>query len=91
MENVEKKTEERETKNVKMDQRMTERANRINRETYWYLVQLLDLNVDVVLRFQILNPPDGTIPPFFFRQSDESDEKYLLSHSTVSIAPPDPA
>lgn len=48
MENVEKKTEEQETKNVKMNQRMTERANRINRETYWYLVQLLDLNVDDV-------------------------------------------
>ena len=48
MGDLEKKTEEKVAENVKMNRWMTERINRINRETYWYLIQLLDLNMDDV-------------------------------------------
>lgn len=47
MEDMEKKTEEMaETGEVEMTQRMAERAGWIDTQTYWYLMQLLELNVD---------------------------------------------
>ncbi len=47
MEDMEKSTEEMaETEEVEMTQRMTERAGWIDTQTYWYLMQLLELDVD---------------------------------------------
>ena len=47
MEDMEKKTEEMaETGEVEITQRMAERAGWIDTQTYWYLMQLLELNVD---------------------------------------------
>ncbi len=47
MEDMEKKTEEMaETGEVEMTQRMAERAGWIDTQTYWYLMQLLELDVD---------------------------------------------
>lgn len=46
MENMEKKTEETVTKEVEMNQRMLERVDNIDTQTYWYLIQLLGLSVD---------------------------------------------
>ena len=46
MEDMEKRTEETETGEVEMTQRMTERAGWIDTQTYWYLMQLLELDVD---------------------------------------------
>ena len=47
MEDLEKKTEEMaETGEVEMTQRMAERAGWIDTQTYWYLIQLLELKVD---------------------------------------------
>ncbi len=46
MEDMEKRTEETETGEVEMTQRMAERAGWIDTQTYWYLMQLLELNVD---------------------------------------------
>ena len=45
MENMEKKTEQMERKEVEMSQRMTERIDCVDNATYWYLIQLLGLNV----------------------------------------------
>lgn len=44
MEDMEKRTEE--IMEVEMNQRMTERVNWIDTQTYWYLLQLLNLNED---------------------------------------------
>lgn len=44
MEDMEKRTEEIEE--VEMTQRMVERGDWIDTQTYWYLMQLLELNVD---------------------------------------------
>ncbi len=47
MEDMEKRTEEMaETEEVEMTQRMVERGDWIDTQTYWYLMQLLELNVD---------------------------------------------
>ena len=47
MEDMEKKTEEMaETGEVEMTQRMAERAGWIDTQTYWYLMQLLNLDMD---------------------------------------------
>ena len=46
MENMEKKTEETVTEEVEMNQRMLERVDSIDTQTYWYLIQLLGLSVD---------------------------------------------
>lgn len=47
MEDMKKSTEEMaETEEVEMTQRMTERADWIDTQTYWYLMQLLELDVD---------------------------------------------
>lgn len=45
MENMEKRTEEKVTGEVKMNQRMEERIELIDTQTYWYLIQLLGLSV----------------------------------------------
>ena len=46
MDDMEKKTEEMKTGEVEMNQKMTERADWIDTQTYWYLMQLLDLSVE---------------------------------------------
>lgn len=46
MENMEKKTKEMEAKEVGTDQSMEEMAKWINIQTYWYLMQLLKLEVN---------------------------------------------
>lgn len=46
MEDMEKRTEENVTGEVEMNQRMTERVEWIDKQTYWYLMQLLDIDVD---------------------------------------------
>ena len=46
MRDVEKRTEGMETGEVEMTQRMTQRAEWIDTQTYWYLMQLLGLDVD---------------------------------------------
>lgn len=46
MDDMEKKTEEMKTGEVEMNQRMTERVEWIDKQTYWYLMQLLDIDVD---------------------------------------------
>ena len=46
MENMEKKTEETVTEEVEMNQRMLERVDSIDTQTYWYLIQLLGLSMD---------------------------------------------
>lgn len=46
MENMNKKTEETVAEEVEMNQRMTERADWIDTQTYWYLIQLLELDQD---------------------------------------------
>ena len=51
MGNIEKRTEEEGTKEVKaeeveMNRRMTERVRWIDTQTYWYLMQLLNLSTD---------------------------------------------
>lgn len=43
---MEKKTGEMVTGKVEMSQKMTERVNWIDKQTYWYLMQLLDIDVD---------------------------------------------
>lgn len=43
---MKKITEKMSTKKVRMNQRMKERVQRIDNQTYWYLMQLLDLEVD---------------------------------------------
>lgn len=45
MEDMEKRTEENITGEVKMNQRMEERVELIDTQTYWYLIQLLGLSV----------------------------------------------
>lgn len=45
MEDMEKRTEENVTGEVKMNQRMEERVELIDTQTYWYLIQLLGLSV----------------------------------------------
>ncbi|MCM1375171.1 MAG: hypothetical protein NC305_05140 [Lachnospiraceae bacterium] len=45
MEDMEKRTEEKVTGEVKMNQRMEERVELIDTQTYWYLIQLLGLSV----------------------------------------------
>ena len=46
MENMEKRAEKMETKEVEMNQRMLERLDSIDNATYCYLMQLLELSVD---------------------------------------------
>lgn len=46
MDDMEKKIEEMKTGEVEMNQRMTERVGWIDKQTYWYLMQLLDIDVD---------------------------------------------
>lgn len=46
MENMEKNTEEMVTEEVEMSQKMSERVDWIDKQTYWYLMQLLDIDVD---------------------------------------------
>ncbi len=46
MEDMEKKTEEMAVKEVEMNQRMAKRVEWIDRQTYWYLIQLLGIDVD---------------------------------------------
>ena len=46
IENMEKRAEETETKEVEMNQRMIERVDRIHNATYSYLMELLELDVD---------------------------------------------
>lgn len=46
MENMEKRTEETETEEVEMNQRMLERIDIIDNATYRYLIQLLELGED---------------------------------------------
>lgn len=46
MENKEKKTEKKRADKVEMNQKMTDRVSWIDKQTYWYLIQLLDLDVD---------------------------------------------
>lgn len=46
MRDVEKRTEGMETGEVEMTRRMTQRAEWIDTQTYWYLMQLLGLDVD---------------------------------------------
>ena len=48
MENMERRTgtEEKVTEKVEMTQRMTKRVKWIDAQTYWYLMQLLNLDVD---------------------------------------------
>lgn len=46
MDDMEKKTEEMKTGEVEMNQKMTERADWIDTQTYWYLMQLLELSPD---------------------------------------------
>lgn len=46
MDDMEKKTEEMKTGEVEMNQRMTERVDRIDNQTYQYLIRLLDINED---------------------------------------------
>lgn len=43
---MKKKTDEMVTGKVEMSQKMTERVDWIDKQTYWYLIQLLDLDVD---------------------------------------------
>lgn len=43
---MEKKTDEMVTGKVEMSQKMTERVDWIDKQTYWYLMQLLDIDVD---------------------------------------------
>lgn len=43
---MKEKTEKTAAKKVRMNQRMKERVQRIDNQTYWYLIQLLDLEVD---------------------------------------------
>lgn len=43
---MEKKTDEIVTGKVEMSQKMTERVDWIDKQTYWYLMQLLDIDVD---------------------------------------------
>lgn len=43
---MKKITEKKATKKLRMNQRMKERDQRIDSQTYWYLMQLLDLEVD---------------------------------------------
>lgn len=45
MDNREKKTKETRADEVKMNQRMEERVELIDTQTYWYLIQLLGLSV----------------------------------------------
>ena len=44
MDDMEKKTEEMKTGEVEMNQKMTERADWIDTQTYWYLMQLLEIS-----------------------------------------------
>ncbi len=44
MENMEKKTEEIVAEEVEMNPKMTERVNWIDTQTYWYLMQLLEIS-----------------------------------------------
>ena len=46
MENMDKRAEKMETKEVEMNQRMLERLDSIDNATYCYLMQLLELSVD---------------------------------------------
>ena len=46
MENMEKKTEEPVTGEVGMNEKMTERVEWIDTQSYWYLMQLLGINTD---------------------------------------------
>ena len=46
MEDMEKRTEENVTGEVKMNQRMEERVELIDTQTYWYLIQLLGLSIE---------------------------------------------
>lgn len=46
MENMEKKTAELATGEVVMNDKMTERAELIDTQSYWYLMQLLGINTD---------------------------------------------
>lgn len=46
MEKKEKKTEKKRADEVKMNQKMADRVSWIDKQTYWYLIQLLDLDVD---------------------------------------------
>lgn len=43
---MKKKTEKKAAKKVRMNRRMKERVQSIDTQTYWYLIQLLDLEVD---------------------------------------------
>ena len=44
MDDMEKKTEEMKTGEVEMNQKMTERADWIDTQTYWYMMQLLEIS-----------------------------------------------
>ena len=44
MDDMEKKTEEMKTGEVEINQKMTERADWIDTQTYWYLMQLLEIS-----------------------------------------------
>lgn len=46
MDDMEKKTKRMRTGEVEMNQRMTERVDRIDNQTYQYLLRLLDINED---------------------------------------------
>lgn len=46
MENKEKKAEKKRADEVKMNQKMADRVSWIDKQTYWYLMQLLDIDVD---------------------------------------------
>lgn len=46
MDNMEKKTDEMGAKKVEMNERMAERVKWIDKQTYWYLMQLLEMDVD---------------------------------------------
>lgn len=46
MDGMEKKTKRMKTGEVEMNQRMTERVDRIDNQTYQYLIRLLDINED---------------------------------------------
>lgn len=46
MKRPKKKIEEMTTREVEMNPRMAERVKWIDKQTYWYLIQLLELDVD---------------------------------------------
>lgn len=61
------------TKKVRLNKRMKERVQRINSQTYWYLMQLLDLEVDEA---KIIFPRNTNILKEVFKAATAVLEKH---------------